>query len=222
MPQTYRETGRKPPPDQSWDDPDPLSYPPASGVANPRPEGEQAMRRKLLPEPASPRSAGKPSLPYNRSNPSYLTGRRTPGGTGEGLRHLSDELSKGGTVRRPENPVPAELTSAFASTFVPTHPGQVRGVRPQTGQSGDPTHRPDLESTQSGVRRRLASTPITPPTQPMGLPSATPTPPSVAAGRSTDPALQQLLQSLRTQQPAQRPTLPMPGGQRNPLQRRGR
>ena len=223
MPQTYRETGRKPPPDQSWDDPDPLSYPRASGVANPRPEGEQAMRRKLLPEPASPRSAGKPSLPYNRSNPSYLTGRRTPGGTGEGLRHLSDELSKGGTVRRPENPVPAELTSAFASTFVPTHPGQVRGVRPQTGQSGDPTHRPDLESTQSGVRRRLASTPITPPTQPMGLPSATPTPPPggpqpQGAGMPTDIQLEQLIRSLvgseGNPRKMPRPELPLPGDPR--------
>ena len=126
--------------------------------------------------------------------------------------------------------------------FPYTPEGQANAATARRRTSTNPTHRPDLESTQSGVRRRLASTPITPPTQPMGLPSATPTPPSVAAGRSTDPALQQLLQSLRTQQPAQGPTLqepggmglmrqpprlgleqpPMLGGPRNSLRRRGR
>ena len=58
--------------------------------------------------------------------------------------------------------------------FPYTKEGQANAATARRRTATNPTHRPDLESTQSEVRRRLPSTPSTPPTQPMGLPSATP------------------------------------------------
>jgi hypothetical protein len=207
---SYKELNITPPPGVSENDPVPGSYG-RKGVARPTPKGVGEMRKQILPEPAllggDPRRRGVPS-----GHPTQMN--IAPGGTS-------------GPIARPPNPVPPN----------PTGQGQVPGVRPEArpytrslgmrrvdpqGQA-DPTRRPDLESTQSGVRRRLASTPITPPTQPMGLPSATPTPPPggpqpQGAGMPTDTQLEQLIRSLvgseGNPRKMPRPELPLPGDPR--------